>query len=353
MATSARPAAVSSRMERRGGGGGGGGGGRAERRRRWESWVGVIVLESESLCRRERTDHVGFERREATGPVVDIADKVLASASGGFGFFSNKEDKYQQAADLYVQAANAFRLAKEYKESGKAFESAAKVHRDKLSEPDDGANNMVDAFKVYRKEFPEDAVRCLDVAINHYTSKGNFRRAASHKEHAGEVFELEIGDRKRALDCYDKAAGWYEDDNAPALANKLWLKVADISALEGDYYRAIECYDKVADASLSNNLMRYSVKEYFLKAGIAAMATKDLISVRRNIEKYREKDPSFAQQREYQLLMDLTEAIDAGDQEAFTDKLFAYDQMSKLDKWKTEMLVRIKNQIEDADNEFS
>lgn len=40
------------------------------------------------------------------------ADKLLASASGGFGFFNNKEDKYQNAADLYNQAANAYRMQK-------------------------------------------------------------------------------------------------------------------------------------------------------------------------------------------------------------------------------------------------
>lgn len=46
------------------------------------------------------------------------------------------------------------------------------------------------------------------------------------------------------------------------------------------------------------------------------LATKDLDSARHNIEQYREKDP-------------------------------------RLDKWKTELLVKIKNQIEEADNEFS
>jgi hypothetical protein len=38
------------------------------------------------------------------------AKKTLQSAGGGFSFFSNKEEKYQNAADLYVQAANAYRL---------------------------------------------------------------------------------------------------------------------------------------------------------------------------------------------------------------------------------------------------
>lgn len=40
------------------------------------------------------------------------ADKTLASASGGFSFFGAREDKYQNAADLYIEAANAFRMQK-------------------------------------------------------------------------------------------------------------------------------------------------------------------------------------------------------------------------------------------------
>lgn len=112
-------------------------------------------------------------------------------------------------------------------------------------------------------------------------------------------------------------------------------------------------FEKVADSSLDNNLMKYSVKEYWMKAGLCILATKDLVSARRNLDRYKEKDPSFAAQRECQLLSDLIEAVEAGNQEAFTDKLYAYDQMSRLDKWKSEILLKIKNQIEEADNEFS
>lgn len=141
---------------------------------------------------------------------------------------------------------------------------------------------------------------------------------------------------------------WY------SLANKLWLKVADIAALDGDYVKAIDGYEKVAQQSINNNLMRYSVKEYFLKAGICHLATKDMISTQRALEKYRDMDPGFASQREHQLLIDLVQAIEEGDQEKYADKLYAYDQMSKLDKWKTALLLRIKNDIQDgADNEFS
>ncbi|KAK3304509.1 soluble NSF attachment protein [Chaetomium strumarium] len=281
------------------------------------------------------------------------AKKTLQSASGGFSFFSNKEDKYQNAAELYIQAGNAYRLEKMNREAGQAFEQAAKIHREKLNEPDDAANIMVDAFKVYKKEYPNDAVRCIKAAIERYQAKGNFRRAATHLENVAELLEVEVGDRKQAMEFYRQAAHWYEEDGAKALANKLWLKEADIAALEGDYYKAVQNFEKVADSSLENHLMKYSVKDYWFKAGLCILATKDLVSARRNLERYMEKDPSFAGQRECQLLSDLIEAIEAGNQEVFTDKLYAYDQMSRLDKWKTEILVRVKNQIEEADSEFS
>ncbi|KAI1376107.1 TPR-like protein [Hypoxylon crocopeplum] len=285
--------------------------------------------------------------------LLQKADKTLAGASSGFSFFGGREEKYQNAADLYIEAANAFRIQKMNREAGQAFEKAAAVQNKQLNEPDDAANTLVDAFKVYRKENPEDAVRCLDFAVNQYCKKGNFRRAAQHKENMGEVFENEVGDTKRALECYESAAGWYEGDNAAALANKLWLKVADIAALEGDYYKSIEQYEKVASASINNNLMRYSVKDYFLKAGVCHLATGDMVATNRALEKYRDMDPTFPSTREYQLLADLAAAVEAGDQDQFTDKLFQFDQMSKLDKWKTTILVRVKNSIEEAGEDFS
>ncbi|KAI0163186.1 hypothetical protein LQW54_011204 [Pestalotiopsis sp. IQ-011] len=285
--------------------------------------------------------------------LLQKADKALSSASGGFSFFGGREEKYMTAADTYIEAANAFRVQKMNREAGQAFEKAANVQINNLKEPDDAANTYVDAFKVYKQESPEDAVRCLDFSIQQYCKKGNFRRAAQHKENLAEVLETQIGDIKRALEAYELAAGWYESDNAAALANKLWLKVADIAALDADYYKAIGNYEKVATASVSNNLMRYSVKDYFLKAGICHLATQDTVATDRALEKYRDMDPTFTQTREHQLLVDLTEAVKAGNQEEFTDRLFQFDQMSKLDKWKTEILVRVKNMIVAEEEDFS
>ncbi|ORY64366.1 alpha-soluble NSF attachment protein [Pseudomassariella vexata] len=285
--------------------------------------------------------------------LLQKADKAYSGAASGFSLFGGKEQKYMDAVDLYIEAANAFRMQKMNVEAGKAFEKAASIQTSKLNEPDDAANVMVDAFKVYKTDSPDDAVRCLDVAISQYCKKGNFRRAAQHMENMGEVFETQVQDNARALECFEKAAGWYESDNAAALANKLWLKVADIAALAGDYYKSIEHYERVAAASINNNLMRYSVKDYFLKAGICHLATGDMVATNRALEKYRDMDPTFPSNREHQLLVDLAAAVEGGDQDAFTDKLFQFDRMSKLDKWKTTILVRVKESIEEAGEDFS
>ena len=113
----------------------------------------------------------------------------------------------------------------------------------------------------------------------------------------------------------------------------------------------------MAAQSINNNLMRYSVKEYFLKAGICHLATGDLIGTNRALEKYRDMDPSFGTQREHQLLVDVIGTVENGDSEGFADKLYAYDQMSKLDKWKTALLLRVKGNIvqgaEGEEDEFS
>jgi len=137
------------------------------------------------------------------------------------------------------------------------------------------------------------------------------------------------------------------------LANKLYLKLADLSALESDYYKAITHYEKVAKSSINNNLMKWSVKEYLLKAGICHLCTGDMVATNRALESYRDLDPAFSSTREHQLLVDLCEAVEGGDQEMFADKLFQFDQMSKLDKWKTTLLLRVKEGIEEKGEDFS
>ena len=208
----------------------------------------------------------------------------------------------------------------------------------KLSEPDDMANTLQDAFKAYRKTSPEDAARCLSQAIDHYLSKVNFRRAATQKQLLAELYE-EMGDQKNARSAYEAAAQWYEDDNAPALANRLNLKAGDLAALDSDYLDAIKRFEHVAKQAVSSGNLRFSVSDYLLRAGVCHLAL-DIIGAKRALESYRELDPQFPSTKEYQFLADLSEIVEHGDSEAFSNRSWQYNDKSTLNPWYTAILLR-------------
>ena len=62
---------------------------------------------------------------------------------------------------------------------------------------------------------------------------------------------------------------------------------------------------------------------------------------------------TFESTREAKFAKALIEAIEAGDTEAFTGAVFEYDRISKLDNWKTAILLKIKRNLEAADGDFT
>ena len=46
----------------------------------------------------------------------------------------------------------------------------------------------------------------------------------------------------------------------------------------------------------------------------------------------------------------LIDAVEAGDQEAYTAAVYEFDQVTKLDNWKTNILLKIKKSIAEADD---
>ncbi len=63
------------------------------------------------------------------------------------------------------------------------------------------------------------------------------------------------------------------------------------------------------------------------------------------MQKYNTQDPTFPSTREAKFVNALVEAVEAGDQEAFTGAVFEFDQVTKLDNWKTSILLKIKRSI--------
>lgn len=64
------------------------------------------------------------------------------------------------------------------------------------------------------------------------------------------------------------------------------------------------------------------------------------------LDKYCAMDLSFENTREYQFLLGILGCIENNDQDLFSQKVFEFDQMTKLDNWKISILLKIKKSMD-------
>lgn len=105
-----------------------------------------------------------------------------------------------------------------------------------------------------------------------YTDRGRFHPAATHQKAIAEIYETDLTDLENALAAYQKAADWYSSEDSKAMTNNCLLKVATFAAQLEQYPEAIEKFEAVAEASVDNNLTKWSVREYLLKGGLCHLA---------------------------------------------------------------------------------
>lgn len=284
--------------------------------------------------------------------IIAEAEKLLKPQLGLMSFFSGGSQSYrsEEATDLYIQAANQYRLMKDFDNAGKQFVKAANIQKS-LKNHNDVANNLVEAYKCFKDVSPHEAIDSLSQAIHIFlTQNGQFRRAANFTLDLGELYET-INDFPNAIKSYEQAGDYFITDNAEALSNKAFLKCADLSALSGDYSKSVELYDNIIKKSVGNALSKWNLKDYFLKSILCILCLGDSIEASKKLNYFLSEDPSFESTREYRLINDVLESIQQGNIDMFTDKVYEYDQFSKLDKLKTQLLLKIKNSVVEPEDD--
>lgn len=273
---------------------------------------------------------------------IEKADKKL---KGGFmsSMFSGGSSKYEDAAEWYAKGANLYKMAKKWDEAGSAFCKAAEACIQAKSKHE-AATNYINAANCFKKNKFIDAVNCFKLAIDLYTDEGRFSIAAKHHKELAELYEAER-DYEHAIESYETAAEYYEGENSTSAANTCLLKVAQYSAELEKYDRAIEVYEDVGRKSLDNALTKWGAKDSFFKAILCYLCTSDVVSAKRQLDKFQEMDYTFGNQRECKFLIEIIQAYENYDVEAFTQAVVDFDSISKLDQWKTTILLRIKTSI--------
>jgi hypothetical protein len=83
--------------------------------------------------------------------LIEKADKRANSSTGWFG---SATGKFEEAGDLYQQAANQFKIDRQFREAGDAYAREAEC-REKQKEISDAANAWWNAAKAYKQGYPD------------------------------------------------------------------------------------------------------------------------------------------------------------------------------------------------------
>ncbi|RXN22601.1 alpha-soluble NSF attachment [Labeo rohita] len=269
-------------------------------------------------------DNSGKEKEAMA--IMAEADKKMKTSHSLFGSFFGSSSKVEEACDLYVRAANMFKMAKNWSAAGDAFCKAAQLHL-QVQSKHNAAVNFLDAGNAFKKADPQEAISCFCQAIDIYTDMGRFNIAAKHHISIAEIYESELLD-------IDKAADYFKGEESTSAANKCLLKVATYAAQMEQYQKAIEIFEQIGTYSMDTTLLRYGAKDHFFKAALCHFCV-DMLNCKLAVQKYEEMYPAFSDARECKLL-----------------KVREFDSITRLDQWQTTMLLRIKKTIQDEENDL-
>ncbi|KAK6156067.1 hypothetical protein DH2020_010315 [Rehmannia glutinosa] len=165
---------------------------------------------------------------------------------GGWAIFGSK---YEDAADLFDKAANAFKLAKSWDQAGAVYVKLANCHL-KLDSKHEAANAYADAAHCYKKS----------------NTKGEI----------AELYEQEQN-LEQAIVYYEKAADLFQSEDVTTSANQCKQKIAQFAAQLEQLRFASSLYmiSQITDFELDPTFS--GTREYKLLADLAtAIDEEDL-----------------------------------------------------------------------------
>jgi len=282
--------------------------------------------------------------------MAELVKKAEAKLKGGMMSFLTGGPRYDEAIDLYNQAANQYKLSKEWQEAANCFIQCAYC-AEKSGSSSDEANYLMEAGNVLKKVSTSQAAEQYERAIGKFSANGRFQQSGKLLMSIAELYEAEHLQHTEVKKYYKRAAEMFElDDHGKSNFTKCILKYAEFSADDGELQEAIKIFEEEGSKALQNQLLQYNAKEHFFRAGILHLVMGDTVTINISVEKYGSLDPRFAGSREGELLAALAKAFEEKDIETFLDKLQDYDSISRLDAWKTRFLTKVKEAMTTEDH---
>lgn len=262
-----------------------------------------------------------------------------------FGF--GKSQKFEDAAEAFTKAGNAFKLANSWQSAGDVFLEAADAWAQAGDALNDSVTSVVEAANCYKKISPVDAVRTYRRAIDMYNDVGRFGMSARYAKEMAEVFEADHNN-EGALAAFQEAADLFNSDNKKSNSMQCLQKVAGLAADMGELNRAADIFETLGKDALQSRLGQYSAKGHFFSCLLCHFALGDNVQVRVKVEAFKNADFTFGTSRECEFVEKLLQACDGNDTEAFSQHCADFDRITPLDPFKTTLLLKAKKFIIDV-----
>uniref|UniRef100_A0A915E684 Alpha-soluble NSF attachment protein n=1 Tax=Ditylenchus dipsaci TaxID=166011 RepID=A0A915E684_9BILA len=301
------------------------------------------------ILQRSMTDHEAKARQK-----LEEAEKKAKKTTGFLsGLFSGGGSNVGDACDLYIQAGNLYKIAKNWSAAGNAFLKAAELHLNQGDSKHDAATNYSEAGNCFRKVDAQKAVDCYQKTAEIYTDMGRFNMAAKSHTTIAELYELDAPDKEKCMAEYQKAADYHKGEEAKSSATKCLLKVAQLAADLEQYRKAVDVFEEVAVWEADHPTLKYAAKTHFFQALLCYLCI-DLLDTQQALRRYEELSPSFTDSRECKFVKEIILCLEEHSLDQFTEAVRNYDKISRLDPWYSSLLLKIKRQAgedEDADEE--
>jgi alpha-soluble NSF attachment protein len=258
-------------------------------------------------------------------------------------------DKWEDSLAMLEKAANLYKMAKNWEEAGQCYVKSVNCHY-KLGSKYEAATAYQNAANCFRKDNKTEAMNAMQSAISIFTEIGRFATAAKLEKELAELCEEEEN-FEAALQHYQTAADYFDGENQKSSANQCIVKVAHLNATIGKYDDAIEQFEKAANNSVEDRLLKWGAKEFLFKAGVCRLARmtepeEQIAEVQAKIEDYKDLDVHFSSSYECKLLDAAVPAFEKKDVTAFKRAMREYDQVQKLDPWKTNLFLKVLHVLE-------
>ena len=276
--------------------------------------------------------------------LIKNAKKEISPRFKLFDFYKDQEQKYENAAIMFTDAANLFKIEKQWILAGDAFVDAAHCYIKRNSRYE-ASGKYIDAANCYKKVDNLLCIKSFDAAIELLATIGKFTTAAKHLGTVAGIYENDIFDLEKSIEYFEKAADYFKCEESNPNVIKCRLTSARLFAQTEKYERAIQVYDECAAEMIDDPILKFSVNDICMKSILCRMCIGDIIGAKIALERCETQFCGFFNSRSYNFLKKIIGAAEENNIDHFMDYVTDYDYISVLDIWMTTILLRIKKQI--------